>query len=174
MGSEFRRSRPLLSALLPLETDMDYFTAIKPGWFVVFSLMASCLVQLSFFAVLMRRCNRRTSRILGQLEQDRKQILSDLKEQFNELQKSNNESSDQMDQRVGEAALQQPLPSETSSSQCFGIDKKRQVFGLAEKGLSPKDISRRLEIYQGETELVLSLRGYLSGRGANDEPEILQ
>ena len=140
MGSEFMRSRPRLSALLPLESDMDYFTAIKPGWIVVFSLIASCLVQLVFFTVLMRRCNRRTSRILGQLEQDRKQILSDLQEQFNELQKSKNEFFDQMRRIVGQLALQQPLTPEKSSSQCFGIDKKRQVFGLAAKGVSPTHI----------------------------------
>ena len=149
---------------------MDYFTAIDPGWMVIFSLIASCLVQLSFFTVLMRRCNRSTSRILGRLGQDRKQILSDLQERFKELQKSKNESSDQMGRIVGQVALQQPLTPEGSSSHCFGIDQKRQVFGLAEKGVSPTEISRRLNIYQGETELVLSLREYLS----KDEPEFLQ
>jgi len=173
MGSEFKRSRPRRTALLPLESDMGYFTTIKPEWIVIFSLITSWLVQLFFFTVLMRRSNRRTSHILGQVEQDRKQILSGLQEQFNEFQKSKNESFDQMRRITGPLALQQPVTPEKSSSQRFGIDKKRQVFGLAGKGMKAADISRRLRIYQGETQLVLSLREYLSGRG-NDEAESLQ
>jgi hypothetical protein len=41
-----------------------------------------------------------------------------------------------------------------------GLDKKHQVFSLARKGLGAEDISKQLNLYRGETELVLSLRRY--------------
>lgn len=45
-------------------------------------------------------------------------------------------------------------------STMFGLDKKHQVCSLARQGLAAEEISKKLNLYRGETELVLGLRKY--------------
>jgi len=45
-------------------------------------------------------------------------------------------------------------------SSVVGLDKKHQVCSLARQGLATEEISKKLNLYRGETELVLGLRNY--------------
>jgi hypothetical protein len=52
-------------------------------------------------------------------------------------------------------------PSEQfQRSSTVGLDKKHQVCSLARQGLATEEISKKLNLYRGETELVLGLRNY--------------
>jgi hypothetical protein len=55
-----------------------------------------------------------------------------------------------------------------------GLDKKHQVCSLARQGLATEEISRKLNLYRGETELVLGLRKYAARTEINNARTSLQ
>jgi hypothetical protein len=59
-------------------------------------------------------------------------------------------------------------------SSVVGLDKKHQVCSLARQGLATEEISKKLNLYRGETELVLGLRDYSARTEINDARTSLQ
>ena len=59
-------------------------------------------------------------------------------------------------------------------SSLVGLDKKHQVCSLARQGLAAEEISRKLNLYRGETELVLGLRDYGARTEINDARTSMQ
>jgi len=55
-----------------------------------------------------------------------------------------------------------------------GLDKKHQVCSLARKGLATEEISKKLNLYMGETELVLGLKNFGARTELNDARTSLQ
>ena len=54
------------------------------------------------------------------------------------------------------------------------LDKKHQVCSLARKGLATEEISKKLNLYNGETELVLGLKNFGARTELNDARTSLQ
>ena len=61
-------------------------------------------------------------------------------------------------------------PTRFGRAASVGLDKKHQVCFLARQGLATDEISRKLNLYPGETELVLGLRDF----GARTEKQSAQ
>ncbi len=59
-------------------------------------------------------------------------------------------------------------------SSMVGLDKKHQICSLARQGLTTEEITRKLNLYRGETELVLGLRKYGARTEINDARTTLQ
>lgn len=141
-------------------------------------LLAVLFFALCFQLVLIRRLVRGSSSqlraALQKLQDESRQTSDDLDEKIQNLHKSQEESWSETRRALGRIELR-ALPSATGEkSRGNGLDKKHHIVSLAQRGVKPGDISKRLKVYPGETELVLGLTEYFSNLEMRHERSAVQ
>ncbi len=144
------------------------------------SIAIPYLLLAFFFALLLvcisiRRDQTEISRLLTDLKEIREMAESKLEARLGSLEKTHAEKLKALQVTLGRIGLGQAAPSNTSEDFLpTGLDKKHHVLSLAERGLTSGEISQKLGLRRGETELVLGLQRHFAEQGINDEGRTLQ
>ena len=153
---------------------MFYSLELRPEWVLAAGVVGGLLVQIVLFGLLHGYLSRRLFRNVRKGLQECTGAVESLNSRMETLEKSHRDSLAQVKEHTRRLTAKPLPPSAPPDSRRFGIDKKHQVVSLAKKGLGSADISRRLRIYQGEADLVLGLREYMTGRRTSHGREALQ
>lgn len=135
---------------------MNFPTAAQLPWITAVTLVILVLETGLLLILMAVPRKERKSRAVADNPGDLKAQLEKLQQHVSHLEMAQNRFHQDLTQ-----SLEKLKPRESESSRrsfsASGLDKKHYVLSLAEKGLGTEDISRRLNIYPGEAELVLGL-----------------
>lgn len=135
---------------------------------VALGCAAGLLIQSLLWVVASRQKTRRFHRELMALEQKFREEQARLEKRLEETLESQNQVAGELRSdlsRLNRIVLSAPAAPPASRPP---LDKKRYVMTLAQQGLGVEDISRRLKLHRGETELLLGLRN-LTTKSTNPE-----
>ncbi len=91
---------------------------------------------------------------------------SQLEARFHALNKERKEAFEQLRAELAENELRSRTRVDVPSSGIGNrLEKRHQILALARMGMDSRDISRKLRLNRGETELLLGLREDLVGAG---------
>lgn len=131
--------------------------------------------------------NRRQKRDTGRLRQEQAAAHKELRAQLGDLKADMKKLQRRQDSlaalQLSQGALGQPRavafqespPEDKDQTKAARsswtrryspIDKKHHIYSLARRGVPSKDISRRLKVSRGETELVLGLKQFIHSQEA--------
>lgn len=152
---------------------MQELITMQSLWIAVGSIGLALLVQLVFLGVCLGRSDRQTLEILKKARGDWSQTLQALHARISTLEESHASALAELQRELARVRLREASPESRAKPGGFNLDKKHHVVSLAQKGLDSEDISRRLRIYQGETELVLGLKQYLNSLGSGEQRQAI-
>ncbi|MEE8587657.1 MAG: hypothetical protein V3T83_22705, partial [Acidobacteriota bacterium] len=132
---------------------------------------AAFLVNLLLLGLILGRGDRQVVRLVGQVRNETGWRIANLERSQQEAETLHRRQMKELRRAVGRIELRQsnafPTPDFCAGEgrpPRKGIDKKHHVRTLARKGLDPARIAQRLNMYQGETELVLGLQQFMSSQ----------
>ena len=144
---------------------------IAPHWIVIGVVAACLLVNLLLLRLSLGGGDRQVVQLVGQVRQETGCRLQDLERGQQEMGTRHRRQMEELRRALGRIELRQSnalptldLSADESRPARKGIDKKHHVCTLARKGFDPARIAQRLNIYQGEAELVLGLEQFMSSQ----------
>ncbi len=149
-------------------------TSVGSPSFTIPFLLLSFLVSLLLVCISVSRGQTEIRRLLTEQMEDSKRARSELEERLTSLESAQSESFKDIGLAVGRIGPGKVTSIESEDLQPTVLDKKHHVFSLAERGLTSGEISRKLGLNKGETELVLGLKKYYSKQGTGDEGRTVQ
>ena len=152
---------------------MDVVSVGPPSFIIPFVLF-SFLFALLLICISASRGQTKIRHLLLDLKKNSERVESELKARFAFLESAQSESLRDISLAVGRIGLGQISSIESEDLQPTALDKKHHVLSLAERGLTSGQISRKLGLNKGETELVLGLKRYYSKQGTGDEGRTVQ
>ena len=143
------------------------------------SIAIPYLLLAFFFALLLvcisiRRDQAEISRLLTELKEIRELAESKLESRLGSLEKTHGERLRDLQVTLGRIGLGPAFSIEPQDFRPTRLDKKHHVLSLAERGLTSGEISEKLGLRSGETELVLGLQRHFAKQGIDDEGRTLQ
>ena len=144
-----------------------------PSFTIPFPVL-SFMVALLLVCLSVSRGQTEIRRLLTDLKENSEREKSELESRLASREKAQSESFRDIGLAVGRMGLGQVPSVESEELQPTGLDKKHYVLSLAERGLTSGEISRKLGLNKGETELVLGLKKYYSKQGTADEGRTVQ
>ena len=151
---------------------MDYANRLDTEWLIIAGILASWVVQLVFSMIILARSGNRTMRALEDFQETWQKSCRQREQKLEKLELAQNQGVLETQRNLRQFALHQLSGPAQPPARRFGVDAKHQVVGLAQKGLTPSEISQRLRMHKGETELVLGLSEYAVGKGDGDDEEV--
>jgi hypothetical protein len=151
---------------------MNYLSSLPglPTDTVMAALLALLfLLQTLFGWIILRRCERRMRSAVDKYGLLCRAMSGELDGRFSALAQEQKESMGEVRRLVGRMELRRISGNFSKTTRAFDLDKKHHVVSLAQRGLDAADISKKLKIYQGETELVLGLKDYAANRESSHE-----
>lgn len=132
------------------------------SWWVTPSVVGSLfLVNNLVFLFATFRQKRQTRISLGQSKKVFRDHLRRLESDLASMQQGQNERWAEIRQSMARLEFRgHQAPERFKRPSTLGLDKKHQICFLARQGLATDEISKKLNLYRGETELVLGLRAY--------------
>jgi hypothetical protein len=132
------------------------------------------LLQALIGWILLRRSERRLHSAIERYGALYRAMQGDFQQRFSDLALEQKESMADVKRLVGRMELRRLSGNFAKTTRPFDLDKKHHVVTLAQRGLNTADISKKLKIYQGETELVLGLKDYVANRETSHERNKMQ
>lgn len=155
----------------------SFVSQMELHWTVLGAVAVSFLVNLLLLGLILGRGDRQSLRLVGQLRQETGRRIEDLVHCQQEMERRHRQQMEELRRALGRIELRQshafPLGERNGSDsrmQRKGIDKKHHVYRLASKGLDPLRIAQRLNMYEGEAELVLGLQQFMSSQRRSGQP----
>ncbi|HSR67157.1 MAG TPA: hypothetical protein VLU25_04390 [Acidobacteriota bacterium] len=161
---------------------MQYLQQLDPLTIGLAAIGLSLLVNLLALGALLGRGDRKTLDLIAKvrrnqrrdsrrLQESQLQIGQRLQEEIQDLRVHVKKLEKRQDSLAASRLKETSGPvqggSRRSSSRRYNsIDKKHHIYTLARRGVPAQDISRRLNVYQGETDLVLGLKQFLGTQAA--------
>jgi len=131
--------------------------------------LAGVLLNSAVFLLANLHHRRKTARALRETQRELQSRLDRLEKELVSAQNEQRERWSEVRKTIARLEFKSGGVSEhTQRSTTFGLDKRHQVCALARQGLAAEEISKKLKLYRGETELLLGLRKYGSGTEKND------
>jgi hypothetical protein len=130
-------------------------TRLGPVPAAVFGALAFVAAGTLWFVALRR--DRKLFQLVEEARLHQTKLAEELLHRVQHWEETQNEELARMRKLFSSRELRAPAPAADATPKPSGLDKKHYVVSLAQRGLGPMDISRRLKIYRGETELVLGL-----------------
>ncbi len=144
---------------------------IAPHWMVMGAVTASFVVNLLLLGLILGRGDRQVVRLVAQVRQETAHRIEEVEHCQQEMNASHRRQMEELRRALGRIELRQSKAFPTLDGNAVdkpqgrkGIDKKHHVCKLARKGLDPARIAQRLNMYQGEAELVLGLQQFMSSQ----------
>jgi hypothetical protein len=132
------------------------------------------LLQTLFGWFLLRRGEMRLLAAVERYGALYRAMQGDIQQRFSSLALEHKDSMTELRRLMGRMELRRLSGSFGKTTRAFDLDKKHHVVTLAQRGLNTADISKKLKIYQGETELVLGLKDYVTNRETSHERNKMQ
>jgi hypothetical protein len=154
---------------------MDYLNnlnSIQTEW--VFA-GAGCmfLLQAVVFSLIGWLQRRKRNRLIEELNRSLSNGRSEIQKGLADLGRMHQAVMVEFQGALGRTqSVDSPTETAAANEAFSALDKKHQVFSLARQGFSTSDISRRLNLYEGETELVLGLRKLFTEAEKNDASSV--
>ena len=131
-------------------------------WWVTPSIIGALFFanNLVFLLVTLRR-KRKAEFTLRQSKDVLRDRLRRVELDLESVQQEQNERWAEIRQSIARVEFRgNRTPERFKRPSTVGLDKKHQICFLARQGLATDEISRKLNLYPGETELVLGLNEY--------------
>lgn len=135
------------------------------SWWVIAGFVASLVCNsLAFWAAFAHQ-KKKTELLLDKSQRSLRSRLRELEEIVESSQQDQMERWSEVRKTIARLEFRNGGSAEKfQRSAMVGLDKKHQVLALARQGLNADEISRKLNIYRGEIELVLGLGKYAVAR----------
>ncbi len=150
------------------------FISIEATSIAIPYLLLGLFFALLLVCISIRRAQTKISRLLADLKEIRELAESKLESRLGSLEKAHGEKLKALQVTLGRIGLGPASSNESQDFRPTGLDKKHHVLSLAERGLNSGEISQKLGLRKGETELVLGLQRHFAKQGVHDEGRTLQ
>ena len=144
------------------------------SWWIISGAVVSLICNsLAFWAAVAHQ-KKKTELILEESQRALRSRLRQLEEALESSQQDQVERWSEVRKTIARLEFRNGGSAEKiQRSATVGLDKKQQVLSLSRQGFGAEEISRKLNLYRGEIELVLGLGKYADAR-RNDARTILQ
>ncbi len=142
---------------------------LQPAWIIAIAVAASLLINLALLGAVLGRRDRQLDSMVKGVRKESRQGIAELRRRIEDCEGANLARLEELRRAVSRLELRDlngpPRPKPAPAVRRAGIDKKHHVFRLASRGMDSDRIARRLNMYRGETELVLGLQQFMASRG---------
>ncbi|MFQ5738021.1 MAG: hypothetical protein ACE5JX_03335 [Acidobacteriota bacterium] len=137
---------------------MNPVAFVDPKWLVLgLIITVALLAEFGLVWIIVRRDREGDAQLLRQLFHSSEEHFDSGNRRLRQIVEHCAESVDELRRTVGRVGLRGLSRWESERIETSPLDRKHHVVSLAQQGLEPHDIARRLNMPRGETDLVLGL-----------------